>query len=165
MINSLSQIPNLAVMSRSSVFRYKGRDVDPQTVAQDLNVEAVVMGRIVQRGDQLVISSELIDARNNHNLWGEQYDRKVADVLAVQGEITQAISSRLRQRLAGDAPKQVSKGGTKDPDAYQLYLKGRYYLEKRTPETLEKLAITSTRQLRKTPTLPSHTWVWANTTT
>jgi serine/threonine protein kinase/Tfp pilus assembly protein PilF len=138
LINSLSQIPNLAVMSRSSVFRYKGRDVDPQTVAKDLNVEAVVMGRIVQRGDQLVISSELIDARNNHNLWGEQYDRKVADVLAVQGEITQAISSRLRERLAGDAPKQVSKGGTKDPDAYQLYLKGRYYLEKRTPETLEK---------------------------
>jgi TolB-like protein len=81
LINSLSQIPNLAVMSRSSVFRYKGRDVDPQTVAKDLNVEAVVTGRIVQRGDQLVISSELIDARTNHNLWGDQYDRKLSDLL------------------------------------------------------------------------------------
>ena len=138
LINTLSQVPNLAVMSRSSVFHYKGKDVDPQAVAHDLKIDGVVTGRIVQHGNQLIISAELIDARNNHNLWGEQYDRNLTDVLAVQGEITQAISSRLRERLAGDAPKQVAKGGTKDPDAYQLYLKGRFYLEKRTPETLEK---------------------------
>jgi serine/threonine protein kinase/Tfp pilus assembly protein PilF len=138
LINSLSQIPNLAVMSRSSVFHYKGRDVDPQAVARELKIEGVVTGRIVQRGDQLIISAELIDARSNHNLWGEQYDRKLADVLAVQEDITRAITSRLRERLSGDIGKQAKKGGTSDPEAYQLYLKGRYYWEKRTPESLEK---------------------------
>src|SRR5438105_12703139 len=84
LINSLSQVPNLAVMSRSAVFHYKGRDLDPQAVARDLKVEGVITGRIVQRGDQLIISAELIDARTNHNLWGDQYDRRLSDVLAVQ---------------------------------------------------------------------------------
>ncbi len=138
LINSLSQIPNLAVMSRSSVFHYKGRDVDPQSVARELKIEGVVTGRIVQRGDQLIISAELIDARTNHNLWGEQYDRKLSDVLAVQEDITRAITSRLRERLSGDTGKQAKKTGTTDPEAYQLYLKGRFYWEKRTPESLEK---------------------------
>jgi TolB-like protein/Tfp pilus assembly protein PilF len=138
LINSLSQIPNLAVMSRSSVFHYKGRDVDPQVAARDLKVEGVITGRIVQRGDQLIISAELIDARTNHNLWGDQYDRKLSDILAVQEDITRAISSKLRERLSGETKKQVAKGGTSDPEAYQLYLKGRYYWEKRTPEALEK---------------------------
>ena len=138
LINTLSQIPNLAVMSRSSVFHYKGRDVDPQVVAHDLKVDGVITGRIVQRGDQLIISAELIDARTNHNLWGDQYDRKISDVLAMQRDITAAISAKLREHLSGEKPKQVAEGGTNDPEAYQLYLKGRYYWEKRTPETLEK---------------------------
>ncbi len=138
LINNLSQLPNLVVMARSSVFRYKGRDFDPQTVAKDLKVQALVTGRIVQRGDQLIISSELIDARTSRNLWGDQYDRKLSDALAVQQEITGAISAKLRERLSGETRKQVAKGGTSDPEAYQLYLKGRYQWEKRTPETLEK---------------------------
>ena len=138
LINNLSQLPNLTVMARSSVFRYKGRDVDPQTVAKELKVQALVTGRIVQHGDQLIISSELIDARTSRNLWGDQYDRKVSDALAVQQEITGAISARLRERLSGETQKQVAKGGTSDPEAYQLYLKGLYYWEKRTPETLDK---------------------------
>ncbi len=142
LINSLSQIPNLSVMSRSSVFHYKGKDVDPQVVAKDLKIEGVVTGRIVQRGDQLIISAELIDARNDHNLWGEQYDRKLSDVLAIQDDITRAISSRLRERLSSETKtgggKPAVKGGTSDPEAYQLYLKGRFYWEKRTPESLDK---------------------------
>ncbi len=138
LINSLSQIPNLAVMSRSSVFHYKGRDVDPQMAARDLKVEGVITGRIVQRGNQLIISAELIDARSNHNLWGDQYDRKLSDVLAVQQDITSAISAKLRERLSGGTKKQGAQGGTNDAEAYQLYLKGRYYWEKRTPEALEK---------------------------
>jgi TolB-like protein len=138
LINSLSQLPHLEVRARSSVFRYKGRDVEPQTVAQDLKVQAVVTGRIVQRGDHLIVSSELIDARTNSNLWGDQYDRKMSDVLAVQQGITDAISAKLRERLSAEPRKQVARGGTNDPEAYQLYLKGRYYFEKRTPETLEK---------------------------
>jgi eukaryotic-like serine/threonine-protein kinase len=138
LINNLSQLPNLTVLARSSVFRYKGKDVDPPTVAKDLKVQALVTGRIVQRGDQLIISSELIDARSNRNLWGDQYDRKVSDALSVQQEITGAISAKLRERLSGETQKQVAKGGTSDPEAYQLYLKGLYYWEKRTPETLDK---------------------------
>jgi serine/threonine protein kinase/Tfp pilus assembly protein PilF len=138
LINNLSELPNLAVMTRSSVSRYKGRDFDPQTVARELKVQALVTGRIVQRGDQLVVSSELIDARTNRNLWGEQYDRKLADALEVQKEITGAISTKLRERLSGEVKTQIAKGGTSDPEAYQLYLKGMYYWGKRTPETLEK---------------------------
>jgi TolB-like protein/Tfp pilus assembly protein PilF len=137
LINNLSQVPNLAVMSRSAVFRYKGKDVDPQTVAKDLKVEGVITGRIQQHGDQMVISAELIDARNNHNLWGDQYDRKVSDALAVQQEITSAITARLRERLAGETQKPAAKGGTTNPEAYQLYLKGRFYWGKRTRDSLE----------------------------
>ncbi len=151
LINSLSQIPNLAVMSRSSVFHYKGRDVDPQVVAHDLKIEGVLTGRIMQHGDQLIISAELIDARNNHNLWGEQYDRKLSDVLAVQDDITRAISSKLRERLSGETKKQAPKGGTNDPEAYQLYLKGRYYWEKRTPETLDRARDYFNQAIEKDP--------------
>jgi serine/threonine protein kinase/Tfp pilus assembly protein PilF len=138
LINNLSQMRNLAVMSRASVFHYKGKDIDPQSIARELKVQAVVTGRIVQRGDQLIISSELIDARTNRNLWGDQYDRKLSDVLAVQQDITGAIASKLRERLSGDSKQQMTKGGTADPEAYQLYLKGRYYWQKRTRDSLEK---------------------------
>ena len=138
LINNLSELPNLAVMTRSSVSRYKGRDLDPQTVAKDLKVEALVTGRIVQRGDELTISAELIDARTNRNLWGERYDRKLSDALAVQQEITGAISTKLRERLSGETKTQIVKGGTNNPEAYQLYLKGIYYWGQRTPEALEK---------------------------
>jgi TolB-like protein/Tfp pilus assembly protein PilF/predicted Ser/Thr protein kinase len=151
LINDLSQIPNLAVMSRSSVFHYKGRDVDPQAVAKDLKVEGVVTGRIVQRGDQLIISAELIDARTNRNLWGDQYDRKLSDVLAVQEDITRAISSKLRERLSGENKKQVAKGGTSDPEAYQLYLTGRYYWAKRTQDSLDKSKDFFNQALEKDP--------------
>jgi len=151
LINNLSQLPNLVVMARSSVFRYKGRDVDPQIVAKELKVQALVTGRIVQRGDQLIISSELIDARTSRNLWGEQYDRKLSDALAMQQEITGAISAKLRERLSGEAKTQVAKGGTTDPEAYQLYLKGLYSWEKRTPETLEKAKDYFNQAIEKDP--------------
>ena len=151
LINNLSQLPNLVVMARSSVFRYKGRDVDPQTVAKELKVQAIVTGRIAQHGDQLIISSELIDARTSRNLWGDQYDRKLSDALAVQQEITSAISARLRERLSGEARTQVVKGGTSDPEAYQFYLKGLYYWERRTPETLEKAKDYFNQAIHKDP--------------
>ena len=138
-------------MARSSVFRYKGRDVDPQTVAKELKVEALVTGRITQHGDQIVISSELIDARTSRNLWGDQYDRKLSDALAVQQEITSAISTKLRERLSGETKAQVAKGGTSDPEAYQLYLKGLYYWERRTPDTLEKAKDYFNQAIQKDP--------------
>jgi TolB-like protein len=138
LINNLSELPNLAVIAQSSVSRYKGREVDPQTVARELKVEALVTGRVIQRGDELTISSELIDARTNRNLWGKRYDRKLSDALAVQHEIAEAVSTKLRERLSGDNKAQVAKGETTNPESYQLYLKGIYYWDKRTPETLEK---------------------------
>ncbi len=139
LIHSLSKLPNLSVMSRSAVFRYKGKDVDPKKVSQDLKVQALVTGRIVQRGDSLVISAELVDARSNRSLWGEQYNRKLADLLTVQQEIAGQISAQLRQQLTGEQKKQLAqKGGTADPEAYQLYLKGHFYWDQRTKESLEK---------------------------
>jgi serine/threonine protein kinase/tetratricopeptide (TPR) repeat protein len=139
LINSLSQLPNLSVMARSSVFRYKGKEFDPQNVAKDLKVQAIVTGRVMQRGNQIVVSSELIDARSNRNLWGERYDRKMEDLITVQQDITAAIASHLRERLSVNKQQAVvASGGTKDPEAYQLYLKGIYYWGKRTPEFLEK---------------------------
>jgi len=158
LINDLSKLPKLTVMSRSSVFRYKGHEVDPQAVAKDLNVEAVVTGRVLQRGDQLLISAELIDARSNRNLWGEQYDRKMADLIAVQQDISGAIAARLRERLSGDAAKPVVKGGTRDPEAYQLYLKGQYYYEKRTRDSLEKANDYFNQAIQKDP---GYAMAWA----
>jgi tetratricopeptide (TPR) repeat protein len=120
-------------------------------VARDLKVQGVITGRIVQRGDQLVISAELIDGRSNRNLWGDQYDRKLSDVLTVQQDITSAISARLRERLSGETNKQAAKGGTNDPEAYQLYLKGRFYWEKRKQESLEKARDYFNQAIEKDP--------------
>jgi serine/threonine protein kinase/Tfp pilus assembly protein PilF len=158
LINDLSKLPKLAVMSRSSVFRYKGRDVDPQAVAKDLKVEAVVTGRVLQRGDQLLVSAELIDARSNRNLWGERYDRKMTDLVAVQQDISGAIAARLRERLSGDAVKPAVNGRTRDPEAYQLYLKGEYYYEKRTRDSLEKANDYFNQAIQKDP---GYAMAWA----
>ncbi len=138
LISSLSQLPNLAVRPRSSVFRYKSKDVDPQKAAGDLKVAAVVTGRVTQRGDSLLVSAELTDIRTNRSLWSEQYDRKLSDALTVQREIAGEISTRLREHLTGTQKTKLSNSGTSDPKAYQLYLKGRYYWDKRTPEALNK---------------------------
>jgi serine/threonine protein kinase/tetratricopeptide (TPR) repeat protein len=151
LINDLSKLPQLTVMSRSSVFHYKGRDVEPQAVAKDLKVDAVITGRVLQRGDQLVISAELIDGRSNRSLWGDRYDRKMADLIGVQQDISAAISARLRERLSGGAATPVVKGGTRDPEVYQLYLKGRYYFEKRTLDSLEKAKNYFNQAIQKDP--------------
>src|SRR5262249_7062112 len=117
LINDLSKLPKLAVTPRTSVFRYKGRDADPQTVAKDLHVDAVITGRVLQRGNQLAVSAELIDTRSNRNLWGDRYDRKMSDLISVQQDITSAISTHLREQLSGEQAK-TSQTGTKDPEAY-----------------------------------------------
>lgn len=137
-INSLTGLPNLKVIARSSVFRYKGKQIDPFAAGKELGVRAILTGRIVQRGDQLTISAELIDVRDNKQLWGEKYDRKVADLLAIQREIAQEITSNLRLKLSGESQNQVTKRYTESPEAYQLYLKGRFYWNKRTEESFDK---------------------------
>ena len=138
LIGSLSRLPNLTVRPRSSVFRYKARDVDIQKAASELQVGALVTGRVTQHGDSLLISAELTDMRNNRSLWSEQYDRKLSDALSVQRDISGEIARRLREKLTGEQKTQLAKGGTNDPEAYQLYLKGRYYWDKRTPDGLAK---------------------------
>jgi serine/threonine protein kinase/Tfp pilus assembly protein PilF len=138
LIGSLSQLPNLVVRPRSSVFHYKAKDVDLQKAASELKVDGVVTGRVMQRGDALLVSVELTDARNNRSLWSEQYDRKLADAVKVQHEMASEISNRLRERLTGAQRAKLISGGTSDPEAYRLYLKGRFYWDKRTPEGLEK---------------------------
>src|ERR1700730_6549393 len=136
LINSLSQLPNLKVMSRNSVFRYKGRQTDAQAVGRELGVRAVLTGSIGGRGDNLLISTELVDARDNSHLWGEQYNRKLADLLSVQEDISKDVTGKIRLRLTGEQEEALTKRYTQNVEAYQLYLKGRYYWNKRTADGL-----------------------------
>jgi serine/threonine protein kinase/Tfp pilus assembly protein PilF len=137
-INSLTQLPNLKVIARSSVFRYKGKETDPLVAGRELGVRAVLTGRIMHRGDDLTISTELVDVRDNKQLWGEQYREKVSDLLSVQREIASKITGNLRLKLSGTEQSRVTKRYTENPEAYQLYLKGRFYWNKRTGEALKK---------------------------
>ena len=138
LINSLSRLPNLRVISRRSAFRYKGRDRDPRAAARELGVHAVLTGRVVQRGDSLSVSAELVDTRDDRQLWGEQYNRKLADILGVQEEISREISEKLRLRLTGEEKVRMAKRPTENIEAYQLYLKGRYYWNKRSEDGFRK---------------------------
>ena len=136
LINSLSQLPNLKVMSRNSVFRFKGRENDAQEVGQQLGVRAVLTGRVTQRGDRLAISIELVNARDNSQIWGQQYNRQLADVFAVQEEIAKEISEKLRLKLTGAERQQLAKRPTENLKAFQYYMQGRVYAHRRTREDL-----------------------------
>jgi eukaryotic-like serine/threonine-protein kinase len=135
-INSLSQFPNLRVMSRNSVFHYKGKEINAQAIAKELNVQAVLMGRVTQRGDDLAISVELINAQDNSGLWGQQYNRKIADVFAVQEEIAKEISEKLRVKLTGSERQQLARRPTGSLKAFQYYMQGREYTSRRTRDDL-----------------------------
>lgn len=135
-INTLSQLPQLKVLARSTVFRYKGREVDAQEVGAELNVRAVLMGRVLQLGDNLVIKAELVDVAEGTHLWGEQYRRKPADIFEVQEEIAREISTNLQIKLTGAEQRLLAKRYTDNAEAYKLYLKGRYCLSKLTREGL-----------------------------
>ena len=137
-INNLSQLPNLRVIARTTVFRYKGKEADPQKVGQDLRVRAVLSGRLVQRGDIVAVQAELVDVANGSQLWGGQYHRKAMDVFALQEDLSKEISGRLRLRLTGEEKQRLTKRYTENTEAYQLYLKGRYLWNKRTEEGFRK---------------------------
>ena len=138
LINSLSQLPNLKVIARSSVFRYKGKEVDPQMVGRELGVRAVLTGRVVRLGENLIIQTELVDVANQTRLWGENYTRKVSDIISLQDEISREISNKLRLKLSGEERRQLAKRYTDNSEAYQLYWKGRYYWNKRRPEDIRE---------------------------
>jgi serine/threonine protein kinase/Tfp pilus assembly protein PilF len=138
LIKSLSNLSNLDVKPRSAVFRYKGKDTDLQTIAKELNVQAILNGRVAQRGDQLTLSLELVDVQKNSVMWTEQYQRKQSDLVSLQSEIAKDVSTNLKAKLSGAEETKVTKTATADPEAYQAYLKGRYYWNRRTAENLKK---------------------------
>ena len=139
--NGLTPLQNLKVIPRSSVFRYKGKEIDPLKVGNELGVSAVLTGRLLQRGDDLVVSTELIDVRHNKQIWGDHYQRKLSDLLAVQTDIANAISAKLRPTLSGTEAVQIKKRYSQNSEAYQLYLKGRYNWLKFTPEDHKRAAV------------------------
>jgi serine/threonine-protein kinase len=151
LIYRLSQLPNLKVSPTSSVLRYKGKESDTAKIGNELGVQAVLTGRIAQRGDNLTISVELVDVRNNKLLWGEQYERKTSELLATQREIATVITEKLQLKLSGDDAKGVTKKYTESNEAYQLYLKGRFYWNKRTIDGLKQAAEYYKQAIEKDP--------------
>lgn len=138
LINNLSQVPRLRVMARSTVFRYKSANVDPRTVGQQLGVQAVLAGHVVQRAGELFVSAELIDVSDGSQLWGTMMNRRVADGFALQAEISAELAGALRLRLSRDERKKLGKRHTVNADAYQRYLRGRYFLNSRSGDALKQ---------------------------
>jgi eukaryotic-like serine/threonine-protein kinase len=138
-INSLSKLPKLRVVPRSTVFRYKGSLADPQEIGRELGVRAVFAGRVIQHGDSLIIKTELVDIAHDSQLWGEQYRRKLTDIFSLQEEIAEDISEKLRLKLSGEEKKRLIKRYTENTEAYKFYLKGRYFVTtKRTEEWIKR---------------------------
>jgi serine/threonine protein kinase/tetratricopeptide (TPR) repeat protein len=138
LIGTLSQLPDLKVMARSSVFRFKGNQDDPQKIGQQLQVSAVLMGRVTQHGDEVGVQADLVNTSDGSELWGSHYERKAADITQVQADITRDVSRRLRVQLTGNQERRLGNAGTTNPEAYRLYLEGRQLWYGRTPEGLKK---------------------------
>ena len=151
LINNLSQIWNLRVVARSTVFRYKGKEADPQKAGSDLHVRAVVSGRLLQHGSTLIVRVELMDVATGAQLWGGQYNRQAEDVFLLQGDLSREISEKLQLQLTGDQKQRLTKRYTEDAEAYRLYLKGRYHWNKRNPEGLQKAVECFRQALDKDP--------------
>jgi TolB-like protein/Tfp pilus assembly protein PilF len=137
-INHVSRLSAVRVMARSTVFRYKDKTLDPRAVGRKLNVDAVLLGRIQQRGDALLVGAELVDVQNGWQLWGDQYNRSLTDIFAVEEEISREISEKLRLRLSGEERSLLTKRYTESTEAYQDYLRGRYHWNRLTEEGLRK---------------------------
>jgi len=138
LINNLSSLPNLRIVPRGLVFPYKGKQVDLRTIGDELNVKAVVTGRVTQREDTLTVAVELTDVASMSQIWGQQYNRNLAEILTVQEEITQEISNGLRLQLGDETQQPLTKTATESPEAFQAYLRGRYFWNKRSGEGFEK---------------------------
>jgi TolB-like protein/Tfp pilus assembly protein PilF len=138
LIKSLSQLPNLNVKARSTVFRYKGTDKDAKTIGKELGVPAILNGVMKQHGDQLTLSLELMDAQTENVIWTDQYDRKLSDLLALQREIARDVSSKLKLKLSGVDEQRLAKSYTTNPEAYRLYLEGRFFWSKREEKDFRK---------------------------
>jgi len=151
LIYRLSRLSNLNVSPRSSAFRYKGQSIDAEKIGNELGVDAVMSGRLTQRGDDLLISVDLVDVKNKKTIWGEQFQRKMSDLLATQSEIASAIADKLQLRLSGNDSQGMAKQITSNNEAYQLYLQGRYFWNKRNSENLKKASELFTAATQKDP--------------
>jgi serine/threonine protein kinase/Tfp pilus assembly protein PilF len=138
LINILATVPKLRVMAQSTVFRFKGRGIDPQAIGRDLNVRAVLTGRVMQSGGSLRIDAELVDVATGSRLWGAQYDRKSGDIFAIQDDISNEISEKLKLQLTHAQKKRLTRHQTEDPEAYRIYLKGRHHWNRWTEEGFYK---------------------------
>ena len=136
LISSLSQLPNLSVKARSSVFRFKGKETNPQALGKELKVQAILNGRIASRDDRLTLTLELVDAQTENVIWSDQYNRKQSDLVTLQSEVARDVSNKLKLKLSGTEEEKIAKTYTANPEAYQLYLKGLYHWNKRTAESL-----------------------------
>ena len=151
LITSLSQVPNLNVKARSSVFRYKGKETDPKTAGKELNVQAILTGRVAQRGDQVTLNLELADVQTENIIWSEAYNRKQADLVSLQSDIARDVSSKLRTKLSGADAQRLAKNYTANSEAYQLYLKGRFYWNKRSSDSLKQAVAFYQQAIEKDP--------------
>jgi serine/threonine protein kinase/Flp pilus assembly protein TadD len=137
-ISNLSQLPQLKVMARSTVFHFKGKEIDPRDVGRQLGVRAVMTGRLLQQGDHLIVRTELVNVADGTQLWGAEYDRELSDVLGLQQDISREISEKLRLKLTGEEKKRLTGRDTTNAEAYQFYLRGRYLWNKRTGEGIKR---------------------------
>lgn len=151
LINSLTELQQLRVIARSTAFRYKGKDVDPQTVGRELNVQTVLMGRVRQLGDTLNIQVDLVDATTGAQLWGAEYERKLSDVLSIKQTIAHEVTNKLRLKLSGEDQQRLVQRDTTNSEAYQFYLRGRFYWNKRTAEGMNKAVEHFQQAIEKDP--------------
>jgi TolB-like protein/DNA-binding winged helix-turn-helix (wHTH) protein len=151
LIGNLAHVPELKVKSRSSVFRYKGKDVDAQKAGNELGVSALVSGRVTSRGDSIEVSTELIDVHDNTEIWQHHYSRKSSEIIALQEQIAGDIAEKLRSELSSSEKQQVTRQGTQNPEAYELYLKGRYAWNNRTYGELQKAISYFNQAIAKDP--------------
>jgi len=151
LIDNLTHVSDLKVKSRNTVFRYKGKDVDAQKAGNELGVAALVSGRVVARGDNIEVSAELTDVRDNTEIWGQHYSGKSAEIISLQQQIAGDIAEKLRANLSTSEKQKVTKQGTQNPEAYELYLKGRYSWNKRTRSDLNNALFYFNQAIAKDP--------------
>ncbi len=152
LINNLSRLPGMKMMSSSSVFRYKGKEIEPKEVGKDLHVDAVLLGKILQNNEALTVSVELVNTQDDSHIWGEQYQRTLSDLVTLQGTIARDISHQLKIALTGEQQQFITEQMTGNSEAYQLYLRGRYYWYKRTSDALSKAIQYFNQAIEKDPT-------------
>src|SRR5260370_33097832 len=148
-ISTLSQLPQLRVLARSTVFHYKGRDIDPRQVGRELGVKAIVEGRLVERDGSISITADMVDVSTGAELWGEQYNKKGSDAMTLQQEVSRDIADQLRLQLSPSQQQRLNRNDTQNGEAYRLYLEGRYFWNKRTPEGLRRSADLFEQAIRK----------------